>query len=224
MRIYKLKVERPIDKPPWHFDPPTNRQLKVLSFFDIQVADGLLKGKASGIIGTIFREKGNRELWEKYLYSTGDESDESPDLVAFSLESLKEVVVPDDWAPKRRSSGPSDKTNRMRDMVVEILREGSPFDDPVPNVEFTGKHFAFTGKFSSGSRKDCQDSVKELGSIAQAGINSATDYLVIGAEGSSNWAEGSHGRKIEKALVQRMERGKPSILSEADWINAIQSI
>jgi NAD-dependent DNA ligase len=224
MRIYKLKIDRPINKPHWHFDPPTNRQLKVLSFFGIQVADGLVKGKASGIIGTIFREKGNRELWEKYLYSTGDESDESPDLVAFSLESLKEVVVPDDWAPKRRSSEPSDKTKRMRDMIVEILREGSPFDDPVPTVEFSGKHFAFTGKFSSGSRKDCQDSVKELGAIAQDGIKSSTDYLVIGSEGSSHWAEGSHGRKIEKALIQRMERGKPSILSEADWINAIQSM
>lgn len=86
------------------------------------------------------------------------------------------------------------------------------------------KHFAFTGKFSSGSRKDCKDSVEELGSIAQSSINSTTDYLVIGAEGSSNWAEGSHGRKIEKALIQKIEKGKPSIISEADWINAILAI
>ena len=224
LRLYKLKIEEPIEKPHWHFDPATNRQLKVLSFFGVETSDQLAKGKASGIIGALFRTEANKELWGKYVYSTGDESDDSSDLQPFDLESLKNVVVPEDWSPARtpREKGPSSKQKRMRALVVDILREGSPFDEPVPNLEFKGRYFAFTGKFSSGTRQECQDSVKELGAIPQDKVNLSTDYLVIGSKGSTHWAEGSHGRKIEKAMIQRMEKGKPWIIAEADWITFLQ--
>jgi hypothetical protein len=70
MRIYELKL----DKPAWFYDSPTNRQIKVLKFFGVEVTPGLNKGIASGFSARLFRDEENKELWEKYVYYTGDES------------------------------------------------------------------------------------------------------------------------------------------------------
>lgn len=103
-----------------------------------------------------------------------------------------------------------------------MLEEGSPFDDPAPEVRFAGASFVFTGKFASGTRIECQEAVEALGGVAQNGVTSNTDYLTIGNEGSENWRQGSYGRKIEKAMIFRMETGKPVILAESDWLAAVQ--
>jgi ribosomal protein S11 len=108
-------------------------------------------------------------------------------------------------------------------MIAEMMREGSPFDEPVPAIGFDGTSFAFTGKFSSGTRSECQEAVENCGAIGQKSVNRSTDFLIIGSEGSDNWAEGSHGRKIEKAMMFRMDTGKPVIVSESDWLTAIQT-
>jgi NAD-dependent DNA ligase len=218
MRIYKLKL----DKPAWFYDLPTNRQIKVLKFFGVDLPPGLNKGMASGISARLFRDEENKELWEKYVYHTGDESQDSPDLVPFDIDELRAVVVPDDWKPTRAPGIPSDRKARLREMIADMMREGSPFDDPVPDIGFDGTSFAFTGKFSSGTRAECQQAVQDSGAIGQKSVNRSTEYLIIGSEGSDNWAEGSHGRKIEKAMMLRMDTGKPAIVSEADWLAAIQ--
>ena len=219
MRICELKL----DKPAWFYDPPTNRQIKVLKFFGVEIAPCHNKGMASGISARLFRDEENKELWEKYVYHTGDESQDSPDLAAFDREELRTVVIPDDWNPKRASGISNGRQARLREMIADMMREGSPFDDPIPVISFDGTSFAFTGKFSSGTRPECQEAVQSFGGIGQSNVNRATDYLIIGSEGSGNWAEGSHGRKIEKAMMLRMDTGKPVIVSEADWLNAIQN-
>ena len=104
-----------------------------------------------------------------------------------------------------------------------MLKEGSPFDDPVPEIRFAGASFVFTGKFASGTRIECQEAVEALGAAAQNSVNRSTDYLTIGNESSENWRQGSYGRKIEKAMIFRMETSKPAILAESDWLAAIQS-
>lgn len=218
MRIYELTL----NKPKWFFDPPTNRQIKVLRFLGVEITSDINKGRASGFITRMFRDEENKELWEKYVYHTGDESQDTPDLQPYDLTELRAVVVPDDWSPKRAAGIPSERQERQQEMIAAMLREGSPFDDPVPHIKFSGKAFAFTGKFSSGTRNECQDAVAQLGAEGQSSVNRSTDYLVIGHEGSENWAQGSHGRKIENAMILRMQTGKPAILSEADWLAAVQ--
>jgi NAD-dependent DNA ligase len=218
MRIYVLKL----DKPAWFYEPPTNRQIKVLKFFGVEIDPGLNKGMASGISARLFRDAENKELWEKYIYHTGDESQDSPELTAFDREELRAVIIPDDWKPKQASGISSGRQARLREIIADMMREGSPFDDPIPVISFNGMSFAFTGKFSSGTRPECQEAVQSFGAIGQDSVNRATDYLIIGSEGSGDWAEGSHGRKIERAMMLRMETGKPAIVSEADWLTAVQ--
>ena len=76
MKIYHLKLE----KPHWFYDPATNRQLKVIKFFKGSAPQDVCKGVASGIIGRIFSNPNNKELWEKYLYVTGDELGDTQEL------------------------------------------------------------------------------------------------------------------------------------------------
>lgn len=225
MRIYKLKLSKhkgEIAKPAWFYDVATNRQIKLLKFFGVDLPAELNKGIASGITARLFRNDDNKELWEKYVYHTGDESQDSPDLAPYKIDELRSIVIPNDWKPKRSPGIPSDRQERLREMISDIMREGSPFDDPVPDIDFDGTSFVFTGKFTSGTRSECQEAVQFCSGKGQNRVNRSTDFLIIGCEGSDSWSKGSHGRKIEKAMMLRMETGKPAIVSEADWIEAIQ--
>ena len=215
MNTLNLNIKhKKLNKPKWFYDPPTNRQIKLLRFLGSSIPCDC-KGIASGLIFRLYKDQRNEEkfdLWEKYLFHTGDKFD-SPDLVPFDIEELRKVVVPNDRKSKRA----------LQNLVMEMLKEGSPFDDPVPEIRFAGASFVFTGKFASGTRIECQEAVEALGGVAQNSVTGNTDYLTIGNEGSENWRQGSHGRKIEKALILRMETGKPAILAESDWLAAIQS-
>ena len=216
-----------LDKPKWFYDPPTNRQIKLLRFLGSSISCDC-KGIASGLIFRLYKDQRNEEkfnLWEKYLFHTGDKFN-SPDLMPFDIEELRKVVVPDDWKPEQSTRYrviPSKRWNRLQEQIMETLKEGSPFDYPVPEIRFAGASFVFTGKFASGTRTECQEAVEALGAVAQNSVTSSTDYLTIGNEGSENWRQGSYGRKIEKAMIFRMKAGQPAILAESDWLAAIQS-
>tara|TARA_Y100000766_G_C18817152_1_gene561029 strand:- start:50 stop:742 length:693 start_codon:yes stop_codon:yes gene_type:complete len=222
MKIYHLKLE----KPHWFYDPATNRQLKVIKFFKGSAPQDICKGVASGIIGRIFSNPNNKELWEKYLYVTGDELGDTQELEPYDLEELKNTIIPENWNPKKYSQSGIDaaKRERLQKIISDELKEGSPFDDPVPEIEFSNKSFCFTGMFSSASRAECLDETKKAGAIPHKSMKNSTDYLVVGHDNSKGWVHGKYGRKIEKAMMLRMELGKPVILSEADWLVAMQDI
>ena len=161
-------------------------------------------------------------MWEKYVYLTGDEGRETSELSPFDWDELRAVIIPESWRPARSEGISSDRKERLLCLIAEALRDGTPFDDPVPEIQIGRRHFAFTGTFSSGTRPECLAAVDNLSGIGQNSVTRSTDYLVIGNEASDRWAEGSHGRKIEKAMILRMETGKPAIISEADWTAALQ--
>jgi NAD-dependent DNA ligase len=221
MKIYHLKLE----KPRWFYDPATNRQLKLIKFFDGNAPEGISKGVASGIIGRIFSNAENKELWEKYLYVTGDELGDTSELEAYDINELKNAVIPDDWKPKKYSQSGIDaaKHKRLQEIVSNELKEGSPFDDPVPEIKFKNKSFCFTGIFSSATRSECLSETEKAGAIPHKAMKNSTNFLVIGIDDSKGWVHGKYGRKIEKAMILRMELGNPIILSEADWLTAMQN-
>ena len=123
-QIYRLRFDEKFDKPGWFYDPPTNRQIKVMKFFRVNVPP--TKGVASGIITRLFQEEENKKLWEKYVYHTGDEFQDNTELMPFDLEELRTVVIPDDWRPKRTSRVPSKREEHLRELIAEIFRDGSP--------------------------------------------------------------------------------------------------
>ena len=93
--------------------------------------------------------------------------------------------------------------------------------DPLPEVSFQSKRYSFTGTFSFGKRKECEQAVKELGATT-GGIAQSTVFLVIGVYATDSWLHSSAGRKILKAVEYR-ENGFPiSIISEPYWVQNME--
>ena len=99
-----------------------------------------------------------------------------------------------------------------------------PLDSPPPTLQFEDMAFCFTGKFVSGTRRDCQKAVTRLGGAVKNTVSKYVDYLVIGIIGSRDWVHTSYGRKIERAVELRQE-GKPlAIVSEDHWAQHVYGI
>ncbi len=99
----------------------------------------------------------------------------------------------------------------------EVLKPTTlPLCDPVPDISFAGRRFAFTGTFNFGQRKDCERAVIERGGMA-GGLVQTTDFLVIGAYATESWKHSSMGTKIIKACDWRDQGISVAIVSEQHW-------
>ena len=96
-----------------------------------------------------------------------------------------------------------------------------PLCKPVPELQFEGKSFVFTGIMAFGPRKECQHLVVERGGILGGGVSKKVDYLIIGSIGNEQWLHTSYGAKILKAVELRDAGGAISIVSEDHWQAAI---
>ena len=188
----------------------------MLRFFDIDISRPLSNGFCSGIIGRLFSDPTNKHLWTAYVYTTGDEEHVSTDLRPHDKTVLARTEIPSDWHPKRGPITP--KTRKALEQVIEdVLKDGSPFDDPLPEVTIAGTTFCFTGQFEFGTRKECQAAVTSRGGTTTDNITNKTEVLVIGNDPNPNWAHGSYGNKISEAMVLKLQRRKPIIISELYW-------
>lgn len=92
-----------------------------------------------------------------------------------------------------------------------------PLCDPAPEVVFEGCNFVLTGRFVTGTRRECEAEILRRGGQAQKSPTRATHFVVIGDLGSRDWAQSSYGRKIQHAVELR-EAGRPlHLISERHW-------
>ena len=96
-----------------------------------------------------------------------------------------------------------------------------PLCDPAPGIVIEGRSFVFTGVFTVGTRKKCEEIVVSLGGEMHKNIKKTTNYLVIGDIGSEYWIHSTHGRKIEKAVKYRELGTGIHIVSEHHWIRYV---
>lgn len=92
-----------------------------------------------------------------------------------------------------------------------------PLTRPYPTVEFPERSFCLTGKFLFGTRNRCESAIRERGGIPIQNVNGETDYLVIGAMGSSQWLHSTHGLKIEAARFH-----DTVIIHEGHWCDELE--
>lgn len=105
---------------------------------------------------------------------------------------------------------------------TESMSSLLPIDDPAPEIIITGKSFIFTGTFTTGPRTTLQKIILDLGGDFHKTLKKTTNYLVIGDLGSNDWKHSSFGRKIEKAIYFRDERGADiKIVHESHWAKFI---
>ena len=99
----------------------------------------------------------------------------------------------------------------------EVLKSTTlPLCDPPPQLEFAGRNYCFTGTFTFGKRRDCEQAVVGRGASCGS-LNLRTDYLVIGVYATESWKHSSMGNKILKACEWRDEGVPISIVSEEHW-------
>ena len=89
-----------------------------------------------------------------------------------------------------------------------------------PEIEFEGKHFAFTGVSEKASRTEIEQRIEQAGGIFQPNPTKKTDYLVVGNCGNQCWAFAAYGRKIEKAMDLRKKGCNLVIVNEIDFWDA----
>jgi len=94
-----------------------------------------------------------------------------------------------------------------------------PLTKPAPAIQFPGRQFCMTGKFIFGSRRRCHEVISAKGGEAQGTPTSRTDFVVIGAIGSTNWIHSTHGRKIETAVKFQRQGLRIAIVSEEHWVS-----
>jgi DNA ligase (NAD+) len=195
----------------------SNRQRKLLRFFGYEPPADLSANEAGSRINSITANEENALLWKKYVYLTHDLGSESDKLKPFSKEQLEAVTLPPWWNHKEAIA------DYQQQEVARTLASESPFDDPAPAISFKGRKFMFTGEFNFGSRNKCSDAVTALGAITanQKFASRTIDYLVVGNKGNQAWSQKTYGNKIESAVVSRKEHGKPAIISEEDWLKAL---
>lgn len=91
-----------------------------------------------------------------------------------------------------------------------------PLCQPAPPISFEGMAFCFTGTFSFGQRKHCEEAVSSRGGKGGS-LTKATNYLVIGAYATESWKHSSFGNKILKAAEMRRAGIPISIVAEEHW-------
>ena len=95
--------------------------------------------------------------------------------------------------------------------------------DPEPRaVQISGSIFVFTGTGVFGTRKAMRDATVGAGGRVQGGITMRTDYVVLGTYVTPAWVHQSFGRKVEKAMEYRDEKGTGlCIVHEEDWMTSL---
>lgn len=109
----------------------------------------------------------------------------------------------------------------ITDQGISTAASTLPLCRPAPTVDFEDSFFCLTGAFASGTRSECEQEIIARGGIPKSGVTKKTRYLVIGNVGSTDWANTTYGRKIEKAVLLREDGVPISIISEKHWSDSL---
>ena len=98
-----------------------------------------------------------------------------------------------------------------------------PLDPEPRTVRISGNIFVFTGTGVFGTRKMMHEATIRAGGNAERNITMQTNFVVLGTYVTPAWVHQSFGRKIEKAMEYRDQRGTGiQIVHEEDWMQALE--
>lgn len=184
-----------------------------------------LLGIARGIIADKKVNKAEAEFLIRWIKRNVDYLDEWPTSMLYTRVA---EMLQDGLLDKEEQKELLDllRSYTGNELIVDTHERASstlPLDRPTPKIVIPQKLFCLTGKFTSGSRQECIDAIVAAGGLFKPYVTKGTDYVVLGALCSRDWAHTSYGRKIEKAMDYK-EKGHPiAIVSEYDWTVAVYS-
>lgn len=177
-------------------------------------------GLARGLIADGRIEQSEVEYLQKWLAANQAITDQPliAKLYRRVAEILRDGIV--DADEKAELLDTLDRFTTRDIELGEVMKSTTlPLCDPAPTLTFNGKRYCFTGTFSYGARKTCEDAVVSRGALAGS-LTQKTSVLVIGIYATESWKHSSFGNKILQACEWR-EDGLPiSIVSEDHWAKA----
>ncbi len=115
--------------------------------------------------------------------------------------------------------GQQNHTNVRREQKQTQPREVFHSNDCLECADISGKTICVTGSFLCGSRDMIQEKLQSMGAICEKGVTKRTDILIVGGSGSEQWAYGSYGGKIKKALDMQEKGHHIKIIGEKELFN-----
>ena len=181
-----------------------------------------LMGIARGITSDGTVNKREAEFIVKWLDNHASMVDRYPFNILFRRinDMLSDGIIDDDervelFEMLQAMTGGEPISNEIESMSTTL-----PLDSPMPApIQIKGNTFCLTGQFAAGTRAKIHSVIMDIGGHIDNNVTKKTDFLVIGYIGNENWAFSAHGRKIEKAVEYRDNKGTGlSIVSEDHWI------
>lgn len=159
--------------------------------FALQQLIGILRGiSADGIVNEI--EAANLKAW----------LDESSDLAIPEFISIADTidrVLADGVITPEESSHLLDMFDRVIDPTADTCEA---------SIKFVGSKFCLTGDFTHGSKSDIESEIVSRGGEIAKSVSVKVSYVVVGGQGSAQYAFGNYGTKVKKAM-ELIEKGKP---------------
>ena len=91
----------------------------------------------------------------------------------------------------------------------------NPMAKSVSSIEFKQKAFCLTGVFDHGAKPEIENYIKEKGGTTLKSVTKKCDYVVVGGQGSRDYAMGNYGTKVKKALDWQAKGVPVKIISES---------
>ncbi len=63
--------------------------------------------------------------------------------------------------------------------------------------------------------------IESKGGLISKRVTTRTNYLIIDGEINPNWKHESFGRKIEQAMIYKLNGQRISIVSEHEWVKQL---
>lgn len=92
------------------------------------------------------------------------------------------------------------EANRLEAFFERLVDPVSAGADSHDQIEFNGRKFVLTGNFEHGSKGDIGKFIEDRGGTVVGGTSKKVAYVVVGGCGSDDYAMGSYGTKVKKAL------------------------
>lgn len=86
------------------------------------------------------------------------------------------------------------------------------------NINLQNIAVCLSGDFESMSKSEFTNLLEHRGVIVKKGVTKSIEYLIVGGQGSDQWAHGNYGSKIEKALDFNSKGSNILIVREREFL------
>lgn len=193
--------------------------LPYLNLDSIESDRHLLEGLCKGVLANNQLNDAEIKYLKWFLSANGALKNNYPGKELYTLveDILKDSVITEDEKIALKHALVAFTGCDLDSGVVDGLSTRLPIDN-IDSLNLTGATVCLTGEFLHGKRSICEDEVRRQGASVISNVTQKIDYLIVGTMSSKDWRYKSHGRKIEKAISYRDDKGIAlKIISEEQW-------